>query len=98
MSEAVYDEKIAPLLAQVGELCAKHDLPFLAVVEYASGDFGQTHYQTREQSLPMTWANMAARSRGNLDSLVIGILRDCDARGMDTRASMVANRMTGEKP
>jgi hypothetical protein len=92
MSEDLYDEKIAPVLAQLGALCKEHSLPFLAVVEYAPGEFGQTTTTTPEQSLPMTMANIAARCRGNLDSFTISLLRHCKERGIDTSASFVANR------
>lgn len=96
MSEALYDEKIAPVLAELAALCKEHKLPFLAIVEYAPMDFGQTTVTTPEQSLPMTMANIAARSRGNLDSFTISLIRYCKERGIDTSASFVANRMTGD--
>lgn len=92
MSEAIYDEKIAPVLAQLGQLCKDHDMPFLAIVEYAPQDFGQTTVQTPDQSMPMTMANIAARCRGNLDSFIISLLRYCRERGIDTAASFVANQ------
>lgn len=95
MSEVLYDEKIAPALADLAALCKEHNLPFLAVVEYAPGDFGQTTVVTPEQSMPMTMGNIAARSRGNLDSFVISLIRYCKEKGIDTSASFVANRMTG---
>lgn len=95
MSEAIYDEKIAPVLRELATLCEEHKLPFLAVVEYAPGEFGQTTVQTPGQSMPIVMANIAARSRGNLDSFTISLIRYCHEKGIDTSASFVANRMTG---
>jgi hypothetical protein len=43
----------------------------------------------------MVMANIAARSRGNLDSFTISLIRYCQEKGIDTSASFVANRMTG---
>lgn len=97
MSEALYDEKIAPVLAELAALCIEHKLPFLAVVEYAPGKFGQTTVSTDDQGLSMTMADIAARSHGNLDGFTISLLRYCEQRGINTSASFVANRMTGEK-
>lgn len=96
MSEAIYDEKIAPMLAEVSKLCQQHDLPMFAVVEYEPGHFGETACQQPTQHMAVSMAHMASRCRGNLDSLVISILRFCKSKGIDTRASMVANRMLGE--
>ncbi len=35
--EAVYDEKIAPLMAQIIALCQEHDIPILASFELDDG-------------------------------------------------------------
>jgi hypothetical protein len=95
MSEAIYDEKIAPMLAEVSKLCQVHDVPMFAVVEYEPGHFGETACQTPKQSLALSMTHMASRARGNLDSFVISLLRFCNKQGIDTSASFVANRMTG---
>lgn len=95
MSEAIYDEKIAPLLAEASRICHEHDLPMLAVVEYEPGNFGETACQTPQQHMAVSMAHMASRCRGNLDSLVISILRFCKTQGIDTSASFVANQFAG---
>jgi len=92
MSEAIYDEKIAPALMEVAKLCEQHNIPMLAVVEYKPGEIGETALQTPTQHMAMSMAHMASRCRGNLDSLVINILRFCGKQGIKTDASFVANQ------
>jgi hypothetical protein len=94
VSEALYDEKIAPMLAEVSRICKERDLPMLAVVEYEPGSFGETACQTPSQHMAMSMAHMASRCRGNLDSLVLSILRFCKSKGIDTSASFVANQFS----
>lgn len=38
--EAVHDEKIFPLMAQIIEACKEHGLPFLCSFQYKDGDDG----------------------------------------------------------
>lgn len=97
MSEALYDEKIGPMLLEVGKLCEASGLPFLAVVEYAPGEFGQSQFMPKDCSLPMTMANIAARCRGNLDAFMLSLLRHCRENSIDTSASIFA-RHAGASP
>ena len=89
MSEALYDEKIGPMLLEIGKLCEANGMPFLAVVEYAPGEFGQSQF-LKDCSLPLTMANIAARCRGNLDAFMLSLLRHCRENGIDTSASIFA--------
>jgi hypothetical protein len=90
MSEAVYDEKIAPLLLQAAKLCEEHGLPMVAFVEYAPMVTGETTVRPATRSMFMDWAQMAGRCRNNLDGLVMGIMRNAREQGVDTSASFVA--------
>jgi hypothetical protein len=97
MSEPIYDEQVAPLLMEAGRICKENGLPFIAVVEYAPGEFGQTQHFTETQGLAMTMANIAARAHGNLDAFMLSLLRHCRERGIDTSASIFA-RLPGGTP
>ncbi len=72
MTEAYYDEEIAPRLMEVAKLCHEHGMPFVASVEYQPGDFGTTADlpAREERSLPMDWAYTALRCGGNADSMI----------------------------
>lgn len=37
--ENIYDEKIAPLMTQIIDICKKHKLPFFASFQYADNNF-----------------------------------------------------------
>lgn len=40
--EKVYDEEIHPLMAQIIEICKKHEMPMFATFEFANGSFCTT--------------------------------------------------------
>lgn len=42
-NEAVYDEKIAPLMTEIIKICKEHRMPILANFEYAPGKFCSTY-------------------------------------------------------
>ena len=50
--EKFYDEEIAPKLKEVGELCVKRGMPFLALVEF-DGDIGETSFRPYNEGLKM---------------------------------------------
>jgi len=81
MSEQIYDEQIAPKLLELARICNTHGMPFLATVEYAPGDYGTTADMPADRSLPMDWAYVAARSRGNADTLIMHMMRQAEERG-----------------
>lgn len=92
MTEAIYDEQIAPELLKLAELCDEHDMSFVASVEYAKGETASTHTATEPKSAKQFIANTAAKCRGNFDSLAIAVCRN-----YDTSASMILNRFNGTK-
>lgn len=81
--EKVYDDQIAPLLKQAGEIAQEHDLPFLALVE--AGDvLGKTTAALPardEMSATLLLVLMAEQARGNLDGLLLAVLRDSRHHG-----------------
>lgn len=81
MIEAIYDEVIAPKLLDVARICNEHGMPFLAQVEYAPGDYGTTADMPADRSLPMDWAYVAGRCRGNADDLIGYLISQARTRG-----------------
>jgi len=75
MSEVVYDAQIAPVLMDVAALCERHGIPFLALVEYEPKKLSRTEFLGENPCLEMMLARWAARSRGNVDSLIIQIMK-----------------------
>ncbi len=41
-NEDIYDDEIAPLMAQIIAICKLHEMPMFATFEYAPGDFCTT--------------------------------------------------------
>lgn len=69
--EQIYDEQVAPLLMQAAKICKEAEIPIVAQVEYAEGDFGLTSCLGENPSVSMLILHWAALSKGNLDLLVI---------------------------
>lgn len=87
MSEAIYDEQVAPLLKQVGDLCLQHGFSFAAACEYAPGDTGLTFTTTIDPDktgATMVLADLGVRARGNFDALVMGVMRYARKHGHDS--------------
>lgn len=75
MSEATYDEEIAPALLKIVERCKELGMPFVSHVEYAPGETGITQHipDSATAQMHMTW--MAAHCHGNFDALAINVMR-----------------------
>lgn len=87
-TEAEYDEKIAPLLMEVGKICEDLGMSIVARVEWAPGEYGLTVCGNGESSgVDQRLAFMAAACRGNIDSLFIGLRK----AGIDMSQSIVAS-------
>lgn len=75
MSEAWYDEELAPKLVEIGKLCEARGIPFVAVVEYAPGERGETRYLPDSAGLCMKMLSMLASAGDNVDGYLIGLSR-----------------------
>jgi hypothetical protein len=74
--ERYYDEEIAPKLAELERDAPAHGLSFLALVEWAPGEHGRTHYTVEgTQGLPFRMANWAAQCGGNVDAFWMAVQR-----------------------
>jgi hypothetical protein len=92
MSEAIYDEKIAPLLMQAGKLCEEHGLAMVAVVEYEPGKRGETRMLPDGSGLAMKMLSMLAMAGENVDGYMIGLTRYAKKHGIDTSGSIFLSR------
>ncbi|MBW2672247.1 MAG: hypothetical protein JRD89_02375 [Deltaproteobacteria bacterium] len=75
MSEKLYDEKIAPKLLEIAELCEEAGLPMLATVWYDGKGSGTTRVFPAEPNPSFTLAYAAQQCHGNLDKLCFAIAR-----------------------
>ena len=98
MSEAIYDEQIAPLLMQAGKLCEQHGLAMVAVVEYAKEMRGETSVLPDEAGLAMMFLSFLAASGNNVDSYLIKVIRFCKEQGISLDASMFLSKYGAEPP
>ena len=88
MSEAIYDEQIAPLLMQAGKLCEQHGLAMVAVVEYDKEKRGETRCLPEGSGLAMRMLSMLAASGNNIDRFLTGVIRFCNREGIPLDESM----------
>ena len=80
MSEQLYDEVIGPALAEISKVCKEANLSFLAQVEFAPDAFGLTSYSaSNNPSFRLLY--YAALSEGNIDKLILSIIRDGEKFG-----------------
>ena len=101
MSEAIYDEQIAPLLMQAGRLCEQHGLAMVAVVEYAKEQRGETRLLPDGAGLAMHMLSMLAASGNNVDSFLMKVIRFCNEQEISLDASMFLakyGKATGSAP
>ena len=56
-NEAVYDERISPLMAQIVDICREHAIPMAAVFEYDEEAFCTTTLPHPDQSEHMKAVN-----------------------------------------
>lgn len=67
--EKYYDEVIQLRLSELAKDAQAHGLNFFALVEWAPGEHGRTHYCIEgKQGLPFRMANWAAQCSGNVDT------------------------------
>lgn len=83
-NEKIYDTEIAPKLLEIAERCQVLGFPMVAAVEWenSEGNRGRTEFcpSTNDPATRPTAAQLlvhyAARSNGNVDALIMGIIKD----------------------
>lgn len=87
--EETYDAEIAPALLAVAKRCQELGFPMVASVEWEPGENGRTEFcpPTNETGdLPRPSAKQllvhyAARCNGNIDSMLMAVLKDAEKYG-----------------
>lgn len=97
MSEAIYDEQIAPLLMQAGRICEQHGLAMVAVVEYENGRRGEARLLPDGAGLAMRMLSMLAANGANVDGFLIGLIRFCNQEGISLDQSMFLNKFKAKQ-
>jgi len=69
--ERYYDEEVAPMLLAMAKACQERGLSFVALVEWAPGDLGQTVALSKTAGAAIRMADLAGRSKGNIDAFMI---------------------------
>lgn len=78
--EAFYDAQVAPVLAELGKQLEARGMGFVAMVEFATGEYGTTATLPTTKGDALALAYIAARSRGNVDALAISWARYLGSR------------------
>lgn len=100
MTEAQYDELIAPKLEAIAKECAALGSDIVAVVEYGNNARGETRTVGADSSLAMKLLTFCANAGENLDAFFINVTRHCRKHNIDTSGSMVMsmlNRSEGKR-
>jgi hypothetical protein len=87
-NEDWYDREIAPKLRELSEACHGRGMSFIAAVEYEPGSRARTFQLTDAAGLEMVMINHCAQTAPNVDGFMIGLIRYCREKGIDTGASM----------
>lgn len=81
-NEEYYDQHIAPKLTEIGHECEKLGMSFLAVCEYKTGEeYATTKTIQAGSSLAIRLADGALQSEGNIDALILGIMKSARKHG-----------------
>lgn len=101
-NEEIYDAEIAPALMKIAQRCQELGFPMAASVEWESGETGRTEFCPKmDGSAPRPSAKQllvhyAARCNGNIDSMLMAVVRDAEKFG---HSSMYLYRLgVKEKP
>ena len=79
MSEKLYDYEIAPALADLAKKCEAAGMSFVASVEWTKGETGSTVLGVGDASgVAQVMTALAARSNGNIDAVLIGLIKRFD--------------------
>jgi hypothetical protein len=88
--EQFYDEVVAPALMDLAKQCQERGLSLVAVCQYDSDGSGTTRALTGSLQPHIRLTDYAAQARGNVDSLIIALVKDGEKYG---HSSMFLNRL-----
>lgn len=92
-NEDWYDREIAPKLLELSSACHGRGMSFLSVVEYEPGSRARTRRLTEAAGLEMVMIEHCAHTAPNIDGYVLGLIRYCREKGIDTGASIVMRQL-----
>lgn len=92
--EKFYDDEIAPELKRISDLCRDNGLSFLAVAEWEPGEQGRTTLLLPGCGIGIRITEIAARTNGNIDGLIIALMK----YGREHGHNSAALSMLGIKP
>src|SRR4051812_6344879 len=73
--ESFYDREIAPVLLELAGKCQDNGLSIAAMVEWEPGETGRTAALAAGSGIGIRVAEMAMRTRGNVDSLIFALMK-----------------------
>lgn len=79
--ERFYDEEIAPALGAIMQRCNDAGMSILVYAEYEPGNCGQSVAMQPSAGISFRLAEVAARSNGNVDTLIIALMKYATAHG-----------------
>ena len=80
MTEQFYDEEIAPVLLELAKKCDEKSISLISAVEFAPNDIGGT-YNIKKPGIEMKVAYLGCRCLGNVDNLIMSLLKDAKKNG-----------------
>lgn len=95
-NEEWYDAEIAPKLMELCKACQERGIPFMSVVEYSPGERSRTMFIPESAGLEMVMIQHCAKTAPNIDGYIIGLARYAREKGIDTSASFVMQKLTGQ--
>ena len=80
LNEEWYDQNVAPVLAELATKCSERGMSFLATVGN-QGDSYQTRQFVDSHDPAIRLILFASKARGNIDSLLMAVIKDAEERG-----------------
>lgn len=81
MSEAIYDELIAPELLRLSKLAFENGISLLAVAEWEPGETGRTVCLVPNSSFAVRMVEVAMRCDGNVDAFMLAMMKHAREHG-----------------
>ncbi len=79
--EDFYDREIAPALMELAGKCQSNGLSMVAMAEWAPEGSGRTAALVENSSFAIRMAEVAIKSRGNVDSLIMALMKYAGEHG-----------------
>ena len=91
--EQFYDRDVAPVLLDLAKKCEANGLSIAAMVEWAPNETGRTAALAAGSGVGIRMAEVAMRSRGNVDDLIFALMKYGKEHGHTSVCLMILERM-----